>query len=265
MNGYGGFGGCFDDGPDRRNWADKSDAAIRRENQAKKLFDDFLNTVDQETPSYPYSNEVIPAEVHLTSSCYTSFRKYVIAKGCKCVRREITMDEKKKLPNSNRRNCKMYVCKITIPTSPKNLMQAKADIEQKKKQADKRKRVEAERKRKIEQDLVETTKQEHLLAVAHVVGNKENVSNGSPTKRLKVTPITITVPQTRILEYHESILYAERSKIRRNLCSQKESELDQLQKEINQKYEAKKTAELQASQAHFDQVKKVIVDAMISK
>lgn len=79
----------FDDGwgPNRSNWNDKSDAALRREQQADNLFEAFLkkcSSYDVNDKSiFPVTEEVVDASIHLTGACYTSFRKRVIAKGCK--------------------------------------------------------------------------------------------------------------------------------------------------------------------------------------
>lgn len=268
-----------------RNWSDKSQAAIRRENEAKHMFDSFLSKVDQETSSFPYSKELIPPDVHLTQACYTSFRAYVTSKGCKCVRREASLEEKNQLPKSNRRNGKMYFIKITVPTSPAKLLEVKAEHERKAQEAKVKKQANEEKKRKQEQELTEKTKQEHLDALAFVKNgassngttataaadtalDKENLVNkkeeGSPSKRLKTAssaPLVITVPQDRILAHHENMLSIAKSKIRRQIAQRKEDELAKLRAELAQKYHKLEDQEIEETQAQYDQVKKVIVDA----
>ena len=95
---YGGGYGYDDFGVDRSSWSDKSDAALRRERRADGLFDDFLKECGEldanDKSAFPVTKEVVGANCHLTSACYTSFRKRVMEKGCKVKRREATPAER---------------------------------------------------------------------------------------------------------------------------------------------------------------------------
>jgi hypothetical protein len=137
--GFGGFGGgCEYDhyGPNRSNWREKSDAAVRRATQAKRLFDEFLEKQGQET-TFPVTQEVVPPAVHLTDACWKTFKKYVTSKGCTTKRREATREER--IASKDSRNGKMYVISVTCPTNPSLLEEQKqkdaAALEEQKKKA----------------------------------------------------------------------------------------------------------------------------------
>ncbi|KAL3904182.1 MAG: hypothetical protein SGILL_010167 [Bacillariaceae sp.] len=108
---------CDDGGAvSRSDWKTKSDAASRRERHANALFDAFLQKCCEESrPSsdFPITEEVVKANIHLTSACYTSFRKRVIATGCKVHRREATVKER--IESKDKRQGKLYVISITCP------------------------------------------------------------------------------------------------------------------------------------------------------
>ena len=66
LRGYGGYG--YDDGygPDRRHFAEKSQAALRREDEAKRLFTTHVQQVAAEkvpVPSVPHV--LLPPATHL--------------------------------------------------------------------------------------------------------------------------------------------------------------------------------------------------------
>jgi len=110
---FGGYSDPYDDGwgVNRSGWAEKSDAAIRRENAANDLFDAFLKKCASYDPNdksiFPITEEVVKANVYLTGPCYTSFRKRVLAKNCKVKRREATPQERKE--SGDKRKGKLYV------------------------------------------------------------------------------------------------------------------------------------------------------------
>ena len=114
-----GYGGYDDWGPNRSGWAEKSDAASRREHQANSQFDDFLkrcSALDANDKSFPITEEVVQANVHLTGACWSSFRKRVVGKGCKVKRREATHVERK--ASGDTRKGKLYVISSHAPSTP---------------------------------------------------------------------------------------------------------------------------------------------------
>lgn len=123
-----GYGFEEDGPPDRRSWAEKSPAAAARELEAMKLFNSFHQASKALPESqFPLTREVIPATVHLTGPCWTSFRKYVTSIGCKVKRREATMAERQ----GDNRKGKMYVISITIPVHPSKIIEYTTDKKEK--------------------------------------------------------------------------------------------------------------------------------------
>jgi len=129
--GYDDFG--FDGGPDRRNWRDKSDAAIRRENQAKGLFDAFFEKAKAPSTQFPLTQELVPCRVHLTEPCWMTFKQYVAAKGCTAKRRQATPAERK--ASQETRKSKLWVVSVTIPVHPAQALEVKRQKEAKAKAA----------------------------------------------------------------------------------------------------------------------------------
>jgi len=131
---FGGYG--WDDGGNgvnRRDWSDKSSAALTRENEAKQLVEDFLTRAKESgnngSVTFPLTEEIVSPTIHLTKKSWSDFRKFVInTKGCTAKRREITEAEKKTLkPKSKIRKCAMYAISITIPVHPDELTRAKEE------------------------------------------------------------------------------------------------------------------------------------------
>ena len=92
---YGGYGGG---GLNRASWREKSDAATRREDLAKKTFNEKLATLANDTDTirafqhYPKQqllvSGLIEPQVHLTGPCWKTFKQHVIAKQCSVRRRK---------------------------------------------------------------------------------------------------------------------------------------------------------------------------------
>jgi hypothetical protein len=101
---------------DRSQWRDKSDAALRREHQAKALFDAFLQEAESMTTFPVTKDDLVPASIHLTAACWRSFKEYAVDKGCTAKRRVATMPER--IATKDMRNGKMYVIAVTIPAHP---------------------------------------------------------------------------------------------------------------------------------------------------
>lgn len=83
------------DGGNYGRYREKSDAAERRENQAKSMFRDALRDTDFGTNEVMTIAGLIPPNVHLTSACWTTFSKFVKTyDGCAARRRKATLEEK---------------------------------------------------------------------------------------------------------------------------------------------------------------------------
>ena len=125
---------------------------------------------------FPYTEEVVPCNVHLTGACYTSFRKRVMNKGCKVKRREATREERK--ASGDTRKAKLYVISITCPVHPTKAADAKAKAAL---AADaKKKKAQDAAIRKAEKERTEREARERLAALhrANVRERYENIVGG---------------------------------------------------------------------------------------
>jgi hypothetical protein len=273
--------------PDRRNWRDKSDAAIRRENQAKALFDQFL-TQCESSSNFPVTKEVVPPDVHLTDACWKSFREYVTSKGCTTKRRAATPQER--IESKDHRKGKLYVISVTVPVHPS---QAKALMEDKKRKAaaakekrEEKAKLAAEeavrvRERKVaeERQLQAKIKEEYAAVVAslddserkkeifadHNAKNEENKEEevvASPLKkRLKTAPITtLSVPRERMLQHAENVYQDRVVEIFNEMCNEKIQERQKLLSELDERIQAKEETLKQEAREYCDQVKKTIME-----
>lgn len=285
---YGGYG--YDDGLDRRNWRDKSDAALRREQNAKLLFDNFLERSKAST-SFPITEEVVPASVHLTEACWKTFKQYVMDKGCTARRRLATPEERRK--SGDKRQGKLYVTSVTIPVHPDQAQQVARQLQEKKEaqavakkqkaaSAAEKKRIAAERKAAEERELQQKVKDEYAALVASVstttpttrtaaLGEHNpataNASCSSPAKKLKtshagVTATVITVPRTRILQYAELMHGNRLSEISSQIRREKEQARDKILAELDETMWAKQLALNKAARDECDHIKRSIETAL---
>lgn len=251
--GYGGYG------PDRSSWREKSDAAMRREADATRRFDAFLERSKQAT-SFPVTEEVVPPSVHLTEACWKTFKQHVLATGCTCKRREATVQER--IASKETRKGKLYVISCTVPAHPN---QAKDVARQKKEKAtaaaqakkekaaaaEEKKRIERERKLKAERELAALVKEEYEGVVAYmkkddttkkralkdsnVVKNETDADEASsPAKKMK-----LTAPTNAIVEYAEKMHRSRLEEISRQVCQEKAAEREKLLAELGKRMAAR--------------------------
>jgi hypothetical protein len=272
-----------DGGVDRRNWNDKSSAAIRRENQAKGLFDKFLEDAKKQSV-FPITQDVIPPNVHLTDACWKTFKKLVTDRGCTVKRRVATNAEREALLSKDRRNSKMYVISVTISVHPAQAAEARQAREAKAKEtADKRaekgrlaeekRKAEAERKAKEESELKTKIEQEYAAVVASLAdsnkesnkpaalqdrSNKKRDDENSktdvkePAKKRQKT--RITVPRERILQHAENVHRQQVSEIKRKIYEEKIQESQRLNEQMTTKEEAL----LKEAKEYSDRIKESI-------
>ena len=126
------------------------------------------------------------AGTHLTSACYTSFRKRVEATGCKAKRREATAEER--LKSGDKRKGKLYVISVTCPVHPSRAAEAKAKAQE---AADARKaKAKAAAERKAEKERKEREERERLAAAQRARVREEYASIvgvGEESARRKTT------------------------------------------------------------------------------
>ena len=136
----------YDDGVDRRGWAEKSDAALKREREAKELFHNSFLPDAKKATTFPFTIEdLVPPTMHLTDACWRDFKKEVTRYGCTTKRRVISAQEKSAL-KSNARKSKMYTISVTTPVHPDQAVKA-SKVKKEKSAAAKKKREELAKRR----------------------------------------------------------------------------------------------------------------------
>ena len=99
----------------RRGWADKSAAAIRREEHAKNEFQLIRVKMEERndlSPGFTETQELLKPSCHLTKVCWSSFRKHVCSfDGWRTKRRLATAEEKKK--HGEKRKANVYFTDVT--------------------------------------------------------------------------------------------------------------------------------------------------------
>jgi hypothetical protein len=102
--------GEIDDGPDRSNWATKSQKALEREAYAKECFDLYLKRCEEPLITFPVTEVIIQPSNHLTKACWKDFKKHILSKGCTTKRREVPYRGVKR---------KSFEIEVTVPRHPK--------------------------------------------------------------------------------------------------------------------------------------------------
>ena len=122
---YDGYGGGYGgDGVDRRHFADKSQAALRRENEAKAAFDKVRKSTEEAGDTATI--ELLKPSCHLTQVCWSSFSKYVKAAGWKVKRRAASEAEKK--AHGETRKATVYFVDVTFTAQNNNKKAPKATL-----------------------------------------------------------------------------------------------------------------------------------------
>ena len=269
------FTGLHDFGPDRSNWNDKSVAALQRETQAKRLFDAFLEK-SKVSPSFPVTEEVVPAHLYLTQACWKSFKNYVEATGCTLKRREATQEERMKTHET--RKSKLWVISVTVPVHPDRTIQflkdklekAEASAEMKKqKQKAKEEKRRAEEAHNVAEELALQTKikreyqcvLDSLKANTKIgvsMGNNETCgknNTGFPSKKRKTTPIFITVPRSRMLDHAEQMHQVRVREIIAEIREEVQVEHAKLLTDLTARIKVKKDTLIKEARDYRDQVK----------
>lgn len=167
--------GDYDDGRvDRDCWAQKSAAASRREEEAKKLLDTFIGKCAKlPQADFPKTdNNLIKANIHLTNPCWLSFRKYALSKGCQVKRREATVTERQ--DSKNKRKGKMYVISATLSVHPSR---AVAAVEEKKQQS----AVASAKRKEREKQKAEEKANEDTIKRQRIIDAYDQIAAGLPT------------------------------------------------------------------------------------
>lgn len=100
----------------RMDWAEKSSAASRREDKAKSLLDKWILSCSEKTDFPIHEPALVPAKVHLTTACWSTFRKYALSKGVQVGRRVATKEER--IAAKDYRKGKLYVVWARLQVHP---------------------------------------------------------------------------------------------------------------------------------------------------
>ena len=116
--GFGGYGGFYDhDGLNRGDWAEKSGAASRREEQARAAFKDLHGKTMADAPAAATTYELLKPSTHLTQPCWRDVKKYIVSHpGWSAKRRQATEAEKRQ--HGETRQSAVYFVDVTF-TPPK--------------------------------------------------------------------------------------------------------------------------------------------------
>jgi len=259
-------------GPVRSGWAEKSEAAIRRERTANSKFDEYLKkctSLDVNDNSiFPITEEVVDASVHLTEACWKSFRKHVENKGCKAKRREATFEER--AATGDKRKGKMYVISITCPVHPSKALEDKA----------KKEAAAAEKKKKAE----EAAERKARLAVLHkeqvaeryssIVG-LDDVDNKTPEKDktdMMDSSLNVKVTSEDLLQHAMTVHSKRQTEIRlvnqaeeRKLMSELMKKHEEEKQELRKKMKSNEEELLAGAKTDYEKVKGKIEEACAKK
>lgn len=120
-----------DFGLNRRNWAEKSNAATEREERAKAAFEQarvIMEARDDLQPGDRETVELLKPSCHLTNACWVTFRKLVISYPGWATKRRVATEEEKK-QHGEKRKGKVYFTDViySVPKSSESRRNANND------------------------------------------------------------------------------------------------------------------------------------------
>lgn len=271
FNDYDGFGG-----PDRRGWADKSEAAMRRERIADGKFDEFLkrcSALDMNDKSiFPLTEEVVDAGTHLTDACWKTFRKRVENKGCKAKRRLATFEERR--ASGDTRKGKLYVITITCPVHPSKAKEDKANKEAA--AAAKKKKAEETAERKAR--LAAMHKEKVSETYAKIIGDEHDDSNnqhktpGKAKATMMDSFVNVKITSADLLQHAMAVHSKRQNEIRlanqaeeRKLMSELTKKHEEEKQELRREMKSKEEKMISAAKVDYEEVKEKIEKASADK
>ena len=111
--GFGLYG--YDDGDrlGRESWSEKSDAASRREQAARRAFEAAMAKVVEDAPTAPVTMQLLEPSTHLTQPCWRDFKKHVERyQGWSAKRRAASNAEKQQHGETRKGTC--YFVDVTF-------------------------------------------------------------------------------------------------------------------------------------------------------
>lgn len=168
----------------RSNWNDKSQAAVRREEEAINLFNDTFMKMANQATEFPFTMDgLIPPTTHLTDACWKTFKQIITAKGCKAKRRVITPAERIALKGKNTRSGKMYSISVTAPSHPSQVLAALEAKRVKAAAAKERKEQDAKKRQQDEADMKALVLQDYAKVVELVASVGKGIDVGVDSKK----------------------------------------------------------------------------------
>jgi hypothetical protein len=254
--GFSGFGG--EDSVDRENWKDKSDAAERRENQAKQNVDEFLKRSSTATV-FPITEDIVPPTMHLTDACWKTFRSYIKNKGCTCKRRELTHPEIIAMAKKDWRKGKMYIISVTIPTHPDHARAALKEKDATAAAALAQKKAEEQRKAELaRQELLRKAQEERDLQ-AKIAGEYTALVSDlelSTSKKRKVSPVSVS--RSQLLSHADKIHKNDLTNMASQIQTDKNAEETLVLAQLSTKWEAEKHRRTEEADARLVLIKDAI-------
>ena len=129
-------GGRYTDGwgnPKFKNMADKSQAAIKRENEAKEKFNEARkefeksDTIEGMKARSKHRIELLQPSCHLTDACWSTFRKHVIKNERWTAKRRVATEEEKKASGEKRKG-KVYFVDVVYSAPSKSAASKKNKV-----------------------------------------------------------------------------------------------------------------------------------------
>ena len=168
----------------RSNWNDKSQAALRREEEAINLFNDTFMKMANQATEFPFIMDgLIPPTTHLKDACWKTFKQVITAKGCKAKRRVITPAERIALKGKNTRSGKMYSISVTAPSHPSQVLAALEAKRVKAAAAKERKEQDAKKRQQDEADMKALVLQDYAKVVELVASVGKGIDFGVDSKK----------------------------------------------------------------------------------
>jgi len=241
------------------------------------LFDEFLKECREldanDKSAFPVTKEVVGASCHLTSACYTSFRKRVMEKGCKVKRREATPAERS--ASGDTRRGKLYVISIVCPVHPSKAADAKAKAElataarkkkaaeaaQRKAEKEQKEREDRERMAKLQREKV---RERYLSIVGE--GKDDELKHKQPSPDVKKstldTFVNVNVTSEALLQHAKSVHDKSTFDISNSIREEERSLLTELRKkhakeedELRSKMRLKQSGLIDNAITKYDEIK----------
>mmetsp|Transcript_9241 Transcript_9241/g.11661 ORF Transcript_9241/g.11661 Transcript_9241/m.11661 type:complete len:297 (+) Transcript_9241:71-961(+) len=237
---------------DNSAWAEKSEAALGREQAAIRTFQETFLPQAKQATSFPFTIEgLIAPDNHLTDACWRTFKKTVIAHGCATKRREVSIMEKNAL-RSKARKGKMYAIDVSISCHPDQALQKLKEKQDKAVEKEKKKEEAAKVKEEQEKKMKALVEEEYNMLQELVFSGKKRSACVDDVEVLKgkdavketveAKKIKLEAPVARLIQRCDTIYSAKRSDLYSKIAREKVAEKTKLLQALEESFQ-KKTKE----------------------